>query len=124
MLVQGEVYRRRDLHKQFGGQQQGGISTPGRHRVVLLFTGEAGEQYGYRDGWSNGGIFLYTGEGQHGDMRFSRGNVAIRDHPQQGRDLHLFEYIKGDRKGFVRYIDQMVCTGFSFRDSPDTTGKR
>lgn len=55
-------------------------------------------------------------------MRFSRGNLAIRDHAQQGRDLHLFEYIKGDRKGLVRYIDQMVCTGFSFRDSPDTTG--
>ena len=98
MFVQGEVYRRRDLHKQFGGQQQGGISTPSRHPIVLLFTGEAGEQHGYRDGWSNDGVFLYTGEGQHGDMQFSRGNLAIRDHAQQGRDLHLFEYVKADGK--------------------------
>jgi len=122
MFVQGEVYRRRDLHGQFGGQQQGGRSTPSRRPVVLLFTGEAGEQHGYRDGWSKDGVFLYTGEGQRGDMRFSRGNLAIRDHAPLGRYLHLFEYIKGDGKGLVRYVDQMVCTGFSFRDSPDTTG--
>jgi hypothetical protein len=24
----GQVYRRRELHKEFGGQGQGGISTP------------------------------------------------------------------------------------------------
>ena len=122
MFVQGEVYSRRDLHKQFGGQQQGGISTPNRHPVVLLFTGESGEQHGYRDEWSKDGIFLCTGEGRRGDMRFTRGNLAIRDHAQQGKDLHLFQSIKANRKGLVRYIGQMVCTGFSFRNSPDTTG--
>ena len=61
MFVQGREYRRSDLHKQFGGQEQGGISTPSRYPLILLFTGEAGEQYGYADGWTNEGLFFYVG---------------------------------------------------------------
>lgn len=124
MFVQGQVYRRRDLHKPFRGQRQGGISTPSQGSAILLFTGESGEQYGYRDGWSNEGIFLYTDEGQHGDMQFSRGNLAIREHATNGKDLHLFQSVKGAKKGRVRYVGQMVCTGSSFREAPDPTGKK
>jgi 5-methylcytosine-specific restriction protein A len=124
VFVQGQIYRRRDLHNRFGGQQQGGISTPTSARIILLFTGQAGEQYGYRDDWTNDGIFLYTGEGQRGDMQFVRGNLAIRDHVETGKDLHLFEYAAGTQKGLVRYVDQMVCTGSTVRDAPDTTGAK
>lgn len=49
----GRVYNRRsDIHTPFGGQRQGGISTPVGCPYVFLFTGESGEQYGYRDGWN------------------------------------------------------------------------
>jgi 5-methylcytosine-specific restriction protein A len=70
MFVPGQIYRRRDLHHQFGGQQQGGISTPSRFPIILLFTGDSGARYGYHDGWQADGLFLYTGEGQRGDMHF------------------------------------------------------
>jgi 5-methylcytosine-specific restriction protein A len=118
MLIHGHVYRRRDLHDQYGGQRQGGISTPSQHPFILLFTGESGEQHGYADGWSVDGLFLSTGEGQRGDMAFVRGNAAIRDHINHGRDLHLFAYVK---QGSVRYLGQMVCTGFHPQVGPDTT---
>ena len=40
----GRVYsRRRDIHAEFGGQQQGGISTPDGTRFIFLFTGEMGD---------------------------------------------------------------------------------
>lgn len=65
----------------------------------MLFTGETGNQYGYIDGWSEEGVFFYMGEGQRGDMTFVRGNLAIRDHIANGKDIHLFESV---RKGFVR----------------------
>jgi hypothetical protein len=29
MFELGKVYRRKDLHEEFGGQEQGGIVTPG-----------------------------------------------------------------------------------------------
>jgi len=89
LFVPGRTYRRRDLHKRLGGQRQGGISTPKSRNIILLFTGESGKQHGYDDDWTDDGIFLYTGEGQHGDMRFVAGNKAIRDHSITGKDLHL-----------------------------------
>jgi 5-methylcytosine-specific restriction enzyme A len=79
--------RRRDIHAAFDGQQQGGICTPSRHPLVIAFTGETGEQHGYRDGWSPEGTFRYYGEGQIGDMVFDRGNRAVRDHAADGKDL-------------------------------------
>jgi 5-methylcytosine-specific restriction protein A len=51
----GRIYNRRDeIHEKFGGQGQGGISTPRATPAIFLFTGETGEQYGYRDGPSSG----------------------------------------------------------------------
>ena len=105
MLEKGRVYRRRDLHAAFGGQQQGGISTPATTGMIFLFTGDSGKQFGYRDGWTSEGLFRYSGEGQLGDMRFDRGNSAIRDHADRGKTLHLFE--KATR-GDVRYVGEMV----------------
>jgi 5-methylcytosine-specific restriction protein A len=119
MFVQGREYRRRDLHSVYGGQRQGGISTPAGRSLILLFTGDVGHQYGYQDGWTADGLFLYTGEGQRGDMEFVRGNRAVRDHVAEGKDLYLFRY---KRKGYVQYLDQMVCTGFHERLGPDADG--
>ena len=68
-FVLGQVYRRRDIHSQYGGQERGGISTPAELPFVFIFTGENGEQYGYEDGWASDDKYLYTGEGQLGDAR-------------------------------------------------------
>src|SRR5215831_13959732 len=119
LFVQSQVYRRRDLHSEYGGQAQGGISTPAQHNIILLFTAESGGQHGYNDAWTEGGIFHYTGEGQRGDMQFVHGNLSIRDHAENGKDLHLFEQV---RKSHVRYVGQMVCTGYHFTESQDTDG--
>ena len=43
----GQLHRRRDLHEKFGGQRQGGISTPAKAPFVLLVTGDSGKQHGY-----------------------------------------------------------------------------
>ncbi len=69
----GQTYKRSDLHACYGGQRQGGISTPKGHPLIFLFTGRTGGQYGYRDELENG-MFRYTGEGQSGDMEFKAGN--------------------------------------------------
>jgi len=62
-FIPGQEYVRRDLHRRYGGQWQGGISTPANHEMVLLFTGEAGRIYGYEDRFQPDGTFWYTGEG-------------------------------------------------------------
>lgn len=116
MFTVGKSYVRRDIHAKLGGQAQGGISTPAQHPAVLVFTGSQGEQYGYSDGWTEDGVFMYTGEGQRGDMVFSHGNKAMRDHVDEGEELHLFEYVD---RGIVRYMGQMVYVGYEVREAPD-----
>ena len=72
----------------------------------MLFTSDTGEQYGYRDGWAEDGVYLYTGEGQRGNMEFVRGNLAIHEHAQNGKHQHLYKYIESGR---VKYEGQMEC---------------
>lgn len=70
MFEAGRIYRRRTLHAIYGGQRQGGISTPSAYPMVFVFTGETGQQYGYSDAWeSDGQVFRYYGEGQEGPIR-------------------------------------------------------
>lgn len=121
-FVVGRIYdRRRDIHGPYGGQQQGGICTPRDHPFVFLFTGPGGEQHGYRDGWDENGVFLYTDEGQVGPMEFVRGNLAIRDHAENGRDLLLFESL-GKGEGY-RFVGWFTCGGWEYRDAPDREGR-
>jgi 5-methylcytosine-specific restriction enzyme A len=122
MFEVGQVYdRRREIHGPYGGQWQSGIATPANQSFVFLFTGETGEQYGYRDGWEENGVFLYTGEGQVGDQQFTHGNRAIRDHAKDGKDLHLFELL-GKRQGY-RYLGMFVWPTWEYRRGIDLNGE-
>jgi 5-methylcytosine-specific restriction protein A len=120
MFELGREYSRSEIHDQFGGQKQGGISTPAAHPLIFLFTGKRGEEYGYKDGWTEEGIFYYTGEGQWGDMEFIRGNKAIRDHLKNGKELFLFESLGN---GKVRYQGKFSRIGYHEEQRPDITGE-
>lgn len=115
-FVVGRVYRRRWLHDAYGGQRQGGISTPVRSLVVFLFTGDSGHQYGYNDGFQEDGIFWYTGEGQKGNMQLKAGNLAIVNHEKESKDLHIFA---ASGKGFVRYLGNASYLGHHIEAAPD-----
>ena len=110
--------RRSEVLEIYGGQRQGGISTPSGRPYIFLFTGESGKQYGYEDGWQSDEVYIFTGEGQTGDMTFTGGNRAIRDHQADGKDLHLFG-LDPKRKGYARYMGQFLCIGHQWADGPD-----
>lgn len=96
------------------------MMTPGRHNLIFLVAGSSGRQHGYEDRWSDDGkTFFYYGEGQLGDMRFIKANLALRDHSTNGEDVHLFEEVPS-KSGYLRYRGQMVCTGCDWVDAPDT----
>jgi 5-methylcytosine-specific restriction protein A len=120
-FIPGAVYSRRaDIHDRFGGQERGGIATPVRVPALFLFSGQSGTKHGYEDKFMPDGSFHYCGEGQKGDMRMVRGNVAVRDHAMQGKDLLLFQTTK--KKGEARYIGEYVCQGWHTEQRPDTEG--
>ncbi len=117
-LQVGSTYTRTEIHSSFGGQQQSGIVTPQDGRVILIFSGPAGERYGYRDGWE-GDVFWFSEQGQRGDMTFSLGNSAIRDHRAHGKDLLLFTR-RSD--GQFLFEGPMEYAGHELNRGPDTDG--
>jgi 5-methylcytosine-specific restriction protein A len=117
----GEVYdRRTEIHGPFGGSFQSGIAPSDRVPAVFLFAGTSGEQFGYMDEEDEHGVYSYTGEGQIGHMRLTRGNLAIQEHAATGRALHLFKSL-GKSKG-QRYLGEYACADLSWKDGPDREG--
>jgi 5-methylcytosine-specific restriction enzyme A len=123
-LMRHRRYRRREIHERWGGQQQGGIATPVSIPAVFVFSGPTGKRFGYDqdEGWQPDGTFQYTGEGQRGPMVFERGNRAIRDHGENGKDLNLFVESPPRRDRAVTYEGPMVCIGFKWSQAPDIDG--
>ncbi|EHN67946.1 HNH endonuclease [Aliivibrio fischeri] len=106
MFEVGQIYNRcNDIHGQYKGQQYGGIATPALQPYVFIFTSDAGESYGYSDGFGIDDTFWYTGEGQTGDMQMTKGNLAILNHQKNGKEILLFESVS---TGYVRFCG--ICS--------------
>lgn len=121
-FIPGNVYRRRtDIHGKYGGNWQSGICPSREFPYIFIFTGISGAQHGYRDGWDNPNIYTYTGEGQRGDMEFTRGNLALRDHKENGKRVFLFESV---RRGYVRFVCEVEVLDADFFETPDFLGNQ
>lgn len=117
----GRIYDRwPDINVPFGGSRQSGISPSSRVPAIFLFTGDSGEQYGYRDAFDDDRVFSYTGEGQVGDMQLTKGNLSITNHARDGRALHLFESL-GKGMG-QKYVGEFTYVDHCFQRGPDREG--
>lgn len=125
----GRLYDRwPDLNIPYGGGRQGGISDSANSPVTFLFTGESGERYGYHDRYDDEGTFLFFGEGQEGDMKFIRGNLAIKSHSSRGKALHLFRTVvegkgKSKRKA-QKYLGEFIYQDHELINAPDLRGNQ
>ena len=120
-LIKGKEYKRKELHDFFGGQRQGGIATPKEHPYIFIISSKRGKDHGYIDGWiDENKFFLYTGEGQNGDMDFKSGNKAIRDHCENGKKVLLFEETK---KTFIELKAELKLIDYSFIQTLDSGNK-
>jgi 5-methylcytosine-specific restriction protein A len=111
--------RRQDIHAKYGGNRQSGICPTFNHNYIFIFSGKSGTLHGYQDGWDNDMIFSYTGQGQSGDMTFTRGNLALKDHLKNGKRVFLFE---SESKGFVRFKSELELYDVDYFDTKDTSG--
>lgn len=120
-FIPGQIYNRRsDIHGIYGGNWQSGIATSASTPYIFIFTGKSGHQHGYEDGWDNPNVFSYTGEGQIGDMVFSKGNLALRDHILNGKRVFLFEHYK---KGFVKFVTEVEVFDTGYINTHDRLGQ-
>lgn len=120
-LILGQEYKRTELHDYFGGSRQSGISAPAQHDFVFIFSSESGEQHGYSDGWhDNGNVYDYTGEGQHGDMTFKRGNETLRTHKDIGKRVFL---MTTTQPTYVKYEAELSLIDWYYFDGLDSSGQ-
>lgn len=103
----------------YGGNRQGGICPSAKFPFIFIFTGSTGLQHGYKDEWLNEDVFSYTGEGKIGNMEFTRGNLALRDHLSTGKKVFLFEYVA---RGMVKFISQLQFLDSDYFETHDTDG--
>ena len=124
-LTPGQTIRRTELHAQYGGRRQGGISPSRETPNVFVITAPArGEAFGYvYDGWGDDGYFHYTGEGQVGDQTITQGNKAIHDHEAQGRELHVLE-ANGTELTYIGQFSFHDCYPADADDVSDDPGQR
>ncbi len=119
-FIPDNIYNRRsDIHAIYGGNWQSGICPSSKFPYIFIFSGKSGKQHGYMDGWDNPNVFTYTGEGQSGDMKFTKGNLALRDHLISGKRVFLFE---SEGKGYVRFICEVEFFDTDFFETHDTSG--
>lgn len=119
-FIPNQLYNRRlDIHAKYGGNWQSGICPSANFPYIFIFSGKSGHQHGYKDGWDNPNVFTYTGEGQIGDMKFTKGNLALRDHLTNGKRVFLFE---SEQKGFVKFICEVEFFDADYFETHDTTG--
>lgn len=122
-LSVGDEVLRRDVHRAYGGQQQGGIATPRALGEIFIFTDPGtGARHGYDrfEGLREDGSYSYTGEGQVGDQVFVRGNLALRDAARSGRIIRLFT-VNRTRVTYVGAFTTGLPT-YRFEIIPDTAG--
>ena len=103
-LRPGKRLLRKELHDQWGGRRQGGISpssvTP---NIFLFWSPDVGEKYGYYDEFRSDGCFYYTGAGQYGDQKLRDANLQVLNHKVDGREVHLFDGAGGE----VEYVTRL-----------------
>ena len=116
----GKKYKRDDLINAFKGAFQGGINICKRTNTIVITSKHTGNRI-YDDKLFDGNIMYYTGEGQVGDQKMWKGNKAIYEADEKGREIHLFVRFKPTEYtyyGVVKLVDQPF-----YQDEKDVNGE-
>lgn len=84
---------------------------------MFIFFGESGEWHGHDDELTEKGRFFYTGEGRDEDMTMDGSNATIKNHKQNGDELHVFEIEDGAWQ--VTYVGEYEYEDHHWTQLPD-----
>lgn len=119
-FIPNQLYNRRgDIHAMYGGKRQSDICPSGTYPYIFIFSGKSRKQHRYEDGCDNPNVFTYTGEGQSGDMNFTRGNLALKDHLKNGKRVFLFQ---SESSGYVKFISELSFYDVDYFETKDASG--
>ena len=124
-LIAGNIYVRKEIHAEFGGSQQGGITPTKDSNKVFIWSNESGPHHGYQDGWSDDGkLYFYTGAGQNGDQDIEapRHNGRLLRHSENGDEVLLFLGQKGPG-GLWKYECELSLIDYEFFQTKDVDNR-
>ncbi|MFZ4816169.1 MAG: hypothetical protein ACOYL5_16670 [Phototrophicaceae bacterium] len=119
MFEVGQLYNRTELHQYHGGQRHSRISTPAKQAAIFAFATPDDPNSEYRCGWTSYGVFRFIGEGRVGHMSFARGNLALRQHTQAGKVIHLFTRPNHATPDWVRYEGRFAYSSHFYKEGGD-----
>lgn len=122
-LVEGNIYRRSELHDAFGGNRQSGISPCKTGGKILIFSNASGERHGYEDGWDEAsGHFRYTGAGQKGDQELEHRlhNGRLLHHQETGDRILLFT--EAEQRSHYQFDGELSCVDYEYIQTEDSNG--
>lgn len=110
------------VEEQFGIRISGfgrGINPTDSIVVLISSIGKAGGNFVYHDKWTADGEYLYSGEGKTGNQTMTKGNLAIRDAAQNGKQIHLFVKFS-PQEYYYQGIFELV--DYTYEDDRDEDG--
>ena len=106
--------RRKDLHKQYGGQSQGWDINSSELAISLAVHWKLEVNSGNQDSWQDG-VFLLRVKANL-VICSSDGEQSYTRSRQGWKALHLFEQ---ERKSYVRYIGEFALSSYEYRGGTD-----
>lgn len=110
------------VEEQFGIRISGfgrGINPTDSTVVLISSIGKAGGNFVYHDKWNADGEYLYSGEGKTGNQTMTKGNLAIRDAAQNGKQIHLLVKFS-PQEYYYQGIFELV--DYTYEDDRDEDG--
>ena len=92
-LARKPVFTYQQVEDQFGIKISGfgrGINPTDATVILISSIGRSSGKFVYHDKWTTDGDYLYSGEGKTGDQTLTKGNLAIKNAAQDGKQIHLF----------------------------------
>ncbi len=89
----------REIEDQFNIRRAGfgrGINSTDESVILISSAESKRKNYVYHDGWTDDGMFIYSGEGKSGDQELIRGNRAVLEAEQKGKTITLFIKLSSD----------------------------
>lgn len=121
----GQTIAKKAIHQLLGGSDQHGMTSCLNGSQFLVFHNETvGKEFGYDrwEGWQADGSFHYTGQGVHGDQKFTRSNKSLLKMANEGRPIHLFRTAKKSSPYVYVGLVSLGDPQFVLRTAPDKSG--
>lgn len=118
-LARQPIFTYEQVEKQFGIKISGfgrGINSTDTAVVLISSIGRADGKFVYHDKWTLEGDYIYSGEGKSGDQTMSKGNLALKNAAQDGKEIHLF--VKFSPQEYY-YQGVFELIGYTYEDDND-----